>query len=137
MSSSQPYLVRAIYEWIVDNDLTPYLLVDGSKEGVEVPEGYLDEQQRIILNISPTATSELLMNNDEITFNARFSGRAVCIIVPTYCVLAIYARENGQGMMFNENENPPTPPTDRKPGDASPKAEKQPEVKRPQLKVVK
>lgn len=137
MSSSQPYLVRAIHEWIVDNDLTPYLLVDGSKEGVEVPDGYLDEQQRIILNISPTATSELLITNEEITFNARFSGRAVCIIVPTYCVLAIYARENGQGMMFNENENPPDPPGDKKSGDSPQKSDKPTEVKRPQLKVVK
>ncbi len=102
MTSSQPYLIRAIYEWIVDNNLTPYLMVDATKQGAIVPEDYLDEQGRIILNISPSATSELLMNNEEVTFNARFSGQAIGIVVPTYCVKAIYARENGQGMMFND-----------------------------------
>lgn len=102
MTSSQPYLIRAIYEWIVDNDLTPYLMVDATKKGAIVPEDYLDEQGRIILNISPSATSELLMTNEEVTFNARFSGQAIGIVVPTYCVKAIYARENGQGMMFND-----------------------------------
>ena len=106
MTSSQPYLVRAIYEWIVDNELTPYLLVDASREGVEVPESYMNDQHQIILNISPNATSELLMNNDEITFNARFNGQARYITVPTYSVQAIYAKENGQGMMFNYNEKP-------------------------------
>lgn len=102
MTSSQPYLIRAIYEWIVDNNLTPYLMVDATKRGAVVPEDYLDEQGRIILNISPSATSELLMTNEEVTFNARFSGQAISIVVPTYCVKAIYARENGQGMMFND-----------------------------------
>lgn len=105
MTSSQPYLIRAIYEWIVDNNLTPYLMVDATRKGAIVPEDYLDEQGRIILNISPSATSELLMNNEEVTFNARFSGQAIGIVVPTYCVKAIYARENGQGMMFNDEGN--------------------------------
>lgn len=103
MTSSQPYLIRAIYEWIVDNNLTPYLMVDATKQGAIVPEDYLDDQGRIILNISPSATSELLMSNEEVTFNARFSGQAIGIVVPTYCVKAIYARENGQGMMFNDD----------------------------------
>ncbi len=101
MTSSQPYLIRAIYEWIVDNDLTPYLMVDATRKGTIVPEDYLDEKGMIILNISPTATSELLMSNEEVTFNARFSGQAICIVVPVYSVKAIYARENGQGMMFD------------------------------------
>ncbi|OED40763.1 ClpXP protease specificity-enhancing factor [Chromatiales bacterium (ex Bugula neritina AB1)] len=101
MTSSQPYLIRAIYEWIVDNNLTPYLMVDATRKGTIVPEDYLDEKGMIILNISPSATSELLMSNEEITFNARFSGQAICIVVPTYSVKAIYARENGQGMMFD------------------------------------
>lgn len=101
MTSSQPYLIRAIYEWIVDNDLTPYLMVDATRKGAIVPEDYLDEKGMIILNISPTATSELLMSNEEVTFNARFSGQAICIVVPVYSVKAIYARENGQGMMFD------------------------------------
>ena len=108
MTSSQPYLIRAIYEWIVDNNLTPYLMVDATRQGAIVPEDYLDEQGRIILNISPSATSELLMTNEEVTFNARFSGQAIGIVVPTHCVKAIYARENGQGMMFNEEAGDPT-----------------------------
>ncbi len=103
MTSSQPYLIRAIYEWIVDNNLTPYLMVDATRRGVIVPEDYLDDQGRIILNISPSATSELLMSNEEVTFNARFSGQAIGIVVPIHCVKAIYARENGQGMMFNDD----------------------------------
>lgn len=103
MTSSQPYLIRAIYEWIVDNNLTPYLMVDATKQGAIVPQDYLDDQGRIILNISPSATSELLMSNEEVTFNARFSGQAIGIVVPTFCVKAIYARENGQGMMFNDD----------------------------------
>ena len=106
MTSSQPYLIRAIYEWIVDNDLTPYLMVDAKKRGTVVPEDYLDELGRIILNISPGATSGLLMTNEEVTFSARFSGQSMGIVVPVYSVRAIYARENGQGMMFNENDEP-------------------------------
>ncbi len=101
MTSSQPYLIRAIYEWIVDNNLTPYLMVDATRKGTVVPEDYLDAEGRIILNISQTATSELIMSNEEITFNARFSGQAIGICVPIFSVKAIYARENGQGMMFD------------------------------------
>lgn len=101
MTSSQPYLIRAIYEWIVDNNLTPYLMVDATRKGTIVPEDYLDAEGRIILNISQTATSELIMSNEEVTFNARFSGQAIGICVPIYSVKAIYARENGQGMMFD------------------------------------
>ncbi len=106
MTSSQPYLIRAIYEWIVDNDLTPYLMVDATKRGTVVPEDYLDEQGRIILNISPSATSGLLLTNEEVTFSARFSGQSMGIVVPTYSVRAIYARENGQGMVFEESKEP-------------------------------
>jgi len=106
MTTSQPYLIRAIYEWIVDNNLTPYLMVDANKRGTVVPMDYLDELGRIILNISPSATSGLLMTNEEVTFSARFSGQSMSIVVPTYSVRAIYARENGQGMMFDESSDP-------------------------------
>jgi len=114
MTSSQPYLIRGIFEWIVDNDLTPYLMVDASKRGTVVPEDYLDEKGRIILNISPNATSGLLMTNEEITFNARFSGQSIAIVVPTYSVKAIYARENGQGMLFDESKEPAGDPTNKR-----------------------
>ena len=114
MTSSQPYLIRGIFEWIVDNDLTPYLMVDANKRGTVVPEDYLDEKGRIILNISPNATSGLLMTNEEITFSARFSGQSIGIVVPTYSVRAIYARENGQGMMFDEGKEPSSAPDTKK-----------------------
>jgi stringent starvation protein B len=127
MTSSRPYLVRAIYQWIVDNNCTPYLLVDALQEGVEVPTAYI-ENDKIILNISPSATSGMSLENDYIFFSARFSGKSMSISVPMNAVLAIYARENGQGMLFNEEDGgaPPPEPTSKKEED-----------KRPALKVVK
>lgn len=126
MTSSRPYLVRAIYQWIVDNELTPYLLVDASQEGVEVPPAYV-ENNKIILNVSPMAAEGLALENDCVSFNARFSGKAVSLFIPMAAVLAIYAKENGQGMMFAEEDDrtPPPPPPEKD------------EPKRPSLKVVK
>lgn len=106
MNSSRPYLIRALYEWIVDNGLTPYVLVDTSTTEVVVPQSFV-ENGRIILNVSPDATHSLVLGNDLITFNARFSGSAMDVSVPVASVLAIYARENGQGMMFGEQDEPP------------------------------
>lgn len=103
MTSSRPYIIRAIYEWIVDNGLTPYILVDARDEGVVVPEGYI-ENNRIILNISPSATNGLALGNDSVSFNARFGGSPMEIFIPTPNVLAIYAQENGQGMMFGDSD---------------------------------
>lgn len=142
MTPEQPYLLRAIYEWIVDNDMTPYLLVDASQEGVEVPTEHLNDEQQIILNVSPSATSELLMSNECITFNARFSGQAMTIMLPSASVLAIYSKENGQGMWFNDRSSPPPDsPSGNKPaGVNAPRGKPpkgKPESKRPQLKVVK
>ncbi len=104
MTSSRPYLIRALYEWIVDNGFTPYMLVDTSLEVVEVPRAFV-ENGRIILNISPEATHSLVLGNEAVTFNARFSGTAMDVHVPVVSVLAIYARENGQGMMFGEQDD--------------------------------
>ena len=103
MSSSRPYLVRAIYDWIVDNGLTPYLLVDAQQESVEVPAEFV-EDGKIVLNVSPSAVTHLEMGNDWISFQARFSGSSRQLLLPTSATLAIYARENGQGMMFGEAE---------------------------------
>lgn len=103
MTSSRPYLLRGIYEWIVDNQLTPYILVDATLEGVEVPDQYV-EGGKIILNVSPSAVSELLINNQLVEFDASFSGRALHLQVPIKAVLAIYARENGKGMVFNQED---------------------------------
>ena len=97
-----------------------------------IPREYVEEG-KIVLNINPSAISDLQLGNDYIMFNARFSGKAMEVSVPVVAVLAIYARENGQGMMFDENshDQPPTPPDDNTPPDKPKKSEK------PQLKVVK
>ncbi len=99
MTSTKPYLVRAFYDWIVDNGATPYLLADATQDGVEVPRQYVNNGQ-IVLNLSPVAIHGLHMDNDWISFNARFAGTAMDVFVPLSAVLAIYARENGQGMAF-------------------------------------
>ncbi|PID63296.1 MAG: ClpXP protease specificity-enhancing factor [Gammaproteobacteria bacterium] len=146
MNSSRPYLIRALYEWIVDNGFTPYMLVDTSQDSVEVPSAFV-EDGRIILNVSPEATHSLVLGNDEVSFNARFSGTAMDVRVPVGAVLAIYARENGQGMMFGDHDDP-TPPSDPPPGEKQPGDKKSgnsdsaptdgpSKPKRPHLKIVK
>lgn len=98
MNSTKPYMIRAIHEWCTDQGFTPYLqvLVDAS---TRVPREYVRDGQ-IVLNVGHDATHHLTMGNDEITFQARFNGAAFPITVPVSAVLAIYARENGQGMAF-------------------------------------
>ena len=113
MTSNRPYLIRAIYDWIVDNDLTPYLLVNAEFPGVEVPQEHVNGG-RIVLNISPKASRGLHLENDRIVFTARFSGVATQIFVNPAAVLAIYAKENGRGMEFGEDYDalvPTAPPT--------------------------
>lgn len=109
MTSNKPYLIRAIYEWIVDNNLTPYVLVNAEYPGVEVPQEHVNNG-KIVLNISPQACRGLHLDNDKIVFTARFSGLTVQIFVVPGAVLAIYAKENGRGMEFGEEYNEPTPP---------------------------
>ena len=104
MTSSRPYLIRAIYQWIVDNGATPHVLVDASVEGVFVPLEYV-ENNKIILNIGPMAAHGLTLGNEVIEFSARFAGNSRQVTVPVEAVLAIYARENGQGMVFNEERH--------------------------------
>lgn len=124
LSSNRPYLIRALYEWLLDNDLTPHLLVEADRDGVTVPRQYV-EDGRIVLNISPSAVRGLELGNTLISFNARFSGSPMDVLVPPEAVLGIYARENGRGMLFPEEEalegadgtpddDPePTPPRER------------------------
>jgi stringent starvation protein B len=121
MTSMRPYLLRAIHQWIVDNGLTPYLLVDATQPQVEVPNQYI-ENGKIILNTSPAAVQGLTLDNDWVSFSARFSGRAFSIFIPVSAILAVYAKENGKGMFFKPEENtdetpPPTsaPPPRSKP----------------------
>lgn len=115
MTSNKPYLIRAIYEWIVDNNLTPYLLINAEVPGVEVPQEFVNNG-RIVLNLSPTACRGLQMKNDTIRFTTRFSGLPVDIFLFPAAVLAIYAKENGRGMEFGEeyDEPPPPPGTEEK-----------------------
>ena len=99
MKSSRPYLARALYEWLLDNDLTPSLVVDATQAGVEVPRQFVQNGQ-IVLNVAPTAVRDLFMENQAIGFNARFGGQPMQVMVPIPALIAIYARENGVGMVF-------------------------------------
>ena len=102
MTSSRPYLVRAMYQWISDNGFTPYLLVDAGAEDCMVPVAHIQDG-KIILNIAPMAINGLRLGDEAVTFSARFSGATEAIYVPIDAVLAIYSKENGQGMMFNDD----------------------------------
>ena len=133
MTSSRPYLVRAMYQWIADNGMTPHLLVDVSVGGVQVPAEHV-KNGKIILNIAPMAITGLVLGDAEITFNARFSGQSMDLYVPVAAVLAVYAKENGQGMMFSEDDGAIASPDDDH--DPSPDPDK-PTPKRPSLHVVK
>jgi stringent starvation protein B len=99
MTSSKPYLIRALYEWILDNQMTPHLLVDANYPAAQVPLEFVTNGQ-IVLNVLPSAVHGLVIGNDWITFNARFGGIAREVMVPTEAVLGIFTRENQQGMMF-------------------------------------
>lgn len=102
MTSHRPYLLRALYEWIADNDMTPHLLVDATRQGVRVPSHAVSEG-KIVLNIAQRAVSHLDMGNDLIQFSARFGGVSQTVSVPVSAVLAIYSRETGQGMALPED----------------------------------
>lgn len=128
MTPSRPYIMRALYEWIVDNDCTPYVLVDAAVAGVTVPQQFVKDGQ-IVLNISPGAVMDLNIGNDAMAFNGRFGGVATDIFVPIAAVVGIYARENGQGMVF-EPEESSGPPDEPPPDPIKPE-------RRPALKIVK
>ena len=130
MTSTRPYLIRAFYEWIVDNDLTPHMIVNAEQEHVTVPREHV-EKGKIVLNISPSAVKALDLGNDWICFNARFGGKSLDIGLPPNAVLGIYARENGQGMLFQEELQESDPPQTTDP-ESSPKISS-----RPQLKIIK
>lgn len=120
MTSNRPYLLRAIYDWITDNELTPYVLVDASVEGVRVPPQVVKNGQ-VVLNLAMRAVANLELGNEVISFQARFSGVSQAIRIPVQAVLALYAQENGQGMMFPAEDGEPPPPAPGPDGpDASP-----------------
>ncbi|MBB3143216.1 ClpXP protease specificity-enhancing factor [Halomonas organivorans] len=99
MQSSRPYIARALYEWLLDNELTPYAVVDAELEGVEVPRQFVQNGQ-IVLNLGVSAIRDLSMTNEAIAFSARFGGQPMQIMVPIEALIALYARENGVGMVF-------------------------------------
>jgi len=111
VTSHRPYLLRAMHEWILDNRCTPYVIVDTTRVGVEVPPDRA-ENGRIVLNLSPTAIRDLSIGNERLEFDGRFGGRAYRVVAPIAAVLAVYAKETGEGMAFessNTNEKPAPP----------------------------
>ena len=118
MFSNKPYLIRAFYDWIVDNGCTPYLVVNTLREGVEVPEEFIQNDQ-IVLNIKPEAVVDLELGKRLISFSATFGGVEQTLNIPVVSVKAVYAMENGEGMMFDDSEEeddmPPEVNDDGKP----------------------
>lgn len=133
MISTKPYLIRAIRDWARDNNLTPQILVDASADGVRVPQSYVSEGQ-IVLNIADQAVEMLEMGNEYLSFAARFNGSPHEIDVPIESVLAIFARENGQGIFFKDPDGAPDPGHGHGDDKSEPEQEK---PARPHLKVVK
>ena len=137
MSSHRPYLLRALVEWINDNGMTPHVMVDAGVPGVQVPSSAVKEE-RVVLNIAERAVVGLHIDNDAVSFTARFSGTSFPVYVPISAILAVYARETGQGMALPDDipgtettpDDDDTPPTD-------PPERPQPGAKRPFLRVVK
>ena len=127
MTPSRPYLIRAMYDWIVDNSMTPHILADSSSDQVKIPRQY-EEDGKIVLNIGPAAVQSLNLGKDAVSFDARFDGKPMTVVIPIESVLAIYTRENGQGMMFAEEDE--LPPTDGSKDSSS-------KPKHPHLRVVK
>ena len=133
MSPRRPYLLRALYEWILENDCTPYILVNAALPGVDVPSEHVKDGQ-IILNICPEAVRNLQVSNAAVSFDGRFGGVPRQVLVPVEAVAGIYAKENGQGMIFDSE-----PPTPGPPEGAPDTDQNDPNVsrKKPTLRVVK
>lgn len=135
MLVQRPYLLRAFYDWIVDSECTPHIIVNANEPGVEVPLQFVDDG-KIVLNIAPRSVMQFSMNDDAVAFNARFSGQPMQVYVPLYAIEGIYARENGAGTIFPEepayqalDKDLPKPPSDE--------VVKAKSSKRPSLTVVK
>ena len=136
MTSHRPYLLRALNEWIADNEMTPHLLVDATRPGVKVPPHTINDG-KVVLNIAARAVARLSIDNDSVSFTARFGGVSHPVFVPIGAILAIYARETGQGMALPEDaaasgpyDEPPTP-------DVPPPDDAGPGPRRGHLRVIK
>lgn len=147
MIPKRPYFFRAFYDWITDNGLTPHLVVDANYQDVSVPLAYV-ENGKIVLNASVNAVQGLVLEDEYVSFSARFSGKPFNIYLPIYSILGIYAAENGDGIVLSEldGDEPPPPPAKSSPalssvseGKNSASSTKRPSgKKRPShLKVVK
>ncbi|MDQ3494939.1 MAG: ClpXP protease specificity-enhancing factor [Pseudomonadota bacterium] len=137
MTSHRPYLLRALYEWIADNGMTPHVLVDAQAPGVRVPV-HTVKDGRVVLNIADRAVARLEMDNDSVRFTARFGGVSQAVVVPIPAVLAIYARETGQGMALPEDVGGPAGPDEDPPAPEGGDDESTPAAKRgAHLRVVK
>lgn len=148
MTPSRSYLLRALHEWILDNDATPHIVVDATIDDVMVPERFISDGQ-IVLNISPTAVQGLNLGDDAVEFNARFGGVPMHVYVPIFAVMAVYAKETGEGMGFGFEPGIPSPDDPQPPSPKTPvKAVEKPkgagtvssigaQSKRPTLKVIK
>ncbi|MEE2001838.1 ClpXP protease specificity-enhancing factor [Alkalimonas sp. MEB108] len=137
MTPNRPYLLRAFYEWIVDNDCTPYLVVDATFPQTKVPQQFVQNGQ-IVLNLAPSAVAQMQMGNEVISCSARFGGHPFALYIPVKAVLAIYAKENGAGTVFTLDEDEEFPDEqDTEPApEASPVTTKKP-AKGSHLKVIK
>ena len=148
MTSFKPYFIQALHQWISDNNLTPLIVADANFKGLRVPPG-IDDDGKITLNVSWGATDHLNMDEELMTFSARFSGRSQALIVPMESIISIFARENGKGMVFEvDSDNDPSEVDDAtsqmaalEKEDADIKAqrkpkEKKPKTKRPHLTIV-
>ena len=150
MTSNKPYLGRAFFDWIVDNDCTPHVVVNAMAVGVEVPQVYVSDGQ-VVLNLAPRAVTAFNLDNEAISFNTRFGGVPTDIYVPIDAVIGIYARENGEGMAFESSAPKATElrgiddePDDEPPTGSGPSGSKRPGSKPsgpkptgPMLRIVK
>ena len=141
MTSNRPYLIRAIYDWIIDNGMTPHLMVDAEHPSAIVPMEFADDG-RIVLNVAPQAVHGFHIGNDMIRFSARFGGQPYAIELAPQAVLGLFARENGQGMLFPEEEPVEPGGAPDRDGDGGPAASDdgdggQKKPSRPNLRVIK
>jgi len=127
ISKQRPYLIRAMHEWMIDNELTPHIVADASGGGLLIPDEHIKDG-KIVLNVSYSATRGLILGNEDLSFEARFAGVAQQLRIPVHLVLGIYARETGQGMIFTDESEA---------NESSANVEPSDEPDRPTLKIVK
>lgn len=137
VGKQRPYLLRAMHEWMSDNDLTPHIVVDANREGLTIPREHVSDG-KLILNLSFSATHDLRIGNEFVDFEARFGGVARRLSIPVSAVLGIYARETGQGMVFTDDDTKPDEPAAHPEAEApAPQPPEGKPAKGPNLKIVK